>query len=205
MLQLQKVRNRIATDLHDDIGSTLTNINMLSEISRKNLEKPYEAEKFLQRITEEVTASSQALNDIIWNVNSRNDSMEEILLRMRRYAAELFDNSNTVCHLTMDEMIAGKKLNMEQRRDVYLIYKESMNNILKHAAANNVWIDMQWQSGRLYIKIKDDGKGFDPLVVTDRNGLRNIRSRIDKWKGSTSVITTPGNGCFIEIILPLAE
>ena len=205
LLQLQKVRNRIATDLHDDIGSTLTNINMLSEISRKNLEKPYEAEKFLQRITEEVTASSQALNDIIWNVNSRNDSMEEILLKMRRYAAELFDNSNTVCHLNMDEMIAGKKLNMEQRRDVYLIYKESMNNIRKHAAANNVWIDMQLQSGKLYIKIKDDGKGFDPFVVTDRNGLRNIRLRTDKWKGSTLVTTAPGNGSLIEIIIPLAE
>ena len=205
LLQLQKVRNRIATDLHDDIGSALTNINMLSEISRKNLEKPHEAEKFLQRITEEVTATSQALNDIIWNVNSRNDSMEEILLKMRRYAAELFDNSNTVCHLTMDEMIAGKKLNMEQRRDVYLIYKEAMNNILKHAMANNVWIDMQWQSGKLYMKIKDDGIGFDSLVVTDRNGLRNIRLRTDKWKGSTLVTTAPGNGSLIEIIIALAE
>ena len=205
LLQLQKVRNRIASDLHDDIGSTLTNINMLSEISLKNLKKPDEAEKFLQRITEEVTASSQALNDIIWNVNSRNDSMEEILLKMRRYAAELFDNSNTVCHLIMDKMIAGKKLNMEQRRDVYLIYKESMNNIFKHAMANNVWIDIQLQSGKLYIKIKDDGKGFDPFIVTDRNGLKNIRSRTDKWKGSTSVTTTPGTGLLIEIILPLAE
>jgi ligand-binding sensor domain-containing protein len=82
LLNLQKVRNRIATDLHDDIGATLTNINMLSEISRKNLEQPKEAEKFLYRITEEVTSTSQALNDIIWSVNSRNDSMEEILLRI---------------------------------------------------------------------------------------------------------------------------
>ena len=205
ILKLQKVRNRIATDLHDDIGSTLTNINMLAEISRKNLEKPYEAEKFLQRITEEVTTSSQALNDIIWSVNSRNDSMAEIFLRMRRYAAELFDNSNAVCHLAMDESIAGKKLNMEQRRDVYLIYKECMNNILKHAAATNIWIDIQWQSGKLYMKIKDDGKGFNLSGATDRNGLRNIRFRTDKWKGSTSVTTTPGSGCLIEIIIPLEE
>src|SRR5438876_11163484 len=135
LLNLQRVRNRIATDLHDDIGATLTNINMLSEISRKNLEQPQEAEKFLQRISEEVTSSSQALNDIIWSVNSRNDSMEEILLRMRRYAAELFDNSKTSFQLNLDETVTGKKINMEQRRDVYLIYKESMNNILKHASA----------------------------------------------------------------------
>ena len=193
-----------AEDRSEDIGATLTNINMLSEISRKNLEQPQEAEKFLQRISEEVTSSSQALNDIIWSVNSRNDSMEEILLRMRRYAAELFDNSKTSFQLNLDETVTGKKINMEQRRDVYLIYKESMNNILKHASANNVWIDVQWQNGKLNLKIKDDGKGFDSSVVSSRNGLRNIHSRTAKWKGSTLIKTSPGNGTLIEIILPVA-
>ena len=204
ILNLEKVRNRIATDLHDDIGSTLTNINMLSEISRKNLGQPVEAEKFLHRITDEVTASAQALNDIIWSVNSRNDSMEETLSRMRRYAAELFDKSTTTCHLNLDETIERKKLNMEQRRDVYLIYKESINNIHKHALANNVWIDVHLQNGKLHLKIKDDGKGFDSSVVTNRNGLRNIRSRTGKWKGNVDIKTAPGKGTLIEIMLPLA-
>ena len=94
---------------------------------------------------------------------------------------------------------------MEQRRDVYLIYKECMNNILKHAAATNIWIDIQWQSGKLYMKIKDDGKGFNLSGATDRNGLRNIRFRTDKWKGCTSVTTTPDSGCLIEIIIPLEK
>jgi hypothetical protein len=205
LLRLQKVRNRIASDLHDDIGSTLTNINMLSEISRKNLEQPREAEKFLNRITEEVTATSQALNDIIWSVNTRNDSMEETMSRMRRYAAELYDNSNTLCHLHLDETVAGKKLNMELRKDVYLIYKESMNNIVKHASAKNVWIDAQWRNGKLLLKIKDDGKGFDLSIVNNRNGLKNIRTRTEKWKGTAFFKTAPGNGTLIEIIIPLSE
>ena|SRR5688572_26396185 len=204
LLNLEKVRNRIATDLHDDIGSTLTNINMLSEISRKNLGQPLEAEKFLHRITDEVTASGQALNDIIWSVNTLNDSMEETLSRMRRYAAELFDNSQTTCHLNLDETIEGKKLNMEQRRDVYLIYKESMNNIYKHALADNVWIDVKLRTGKLHLKIKDDGKGFDYSLVTNRNGLKNIRTRTEKWKGNVNIKTSPGNGTHIEIIIPLA-
>ncbi|MDB5201339.1 MAG: hypothetical protein JWQ27_748 [Ferruginibacter sp.] len=203
LLKLQQVRNRIATDLHDDIGSTLTNINMLSEISRKNLGQPEEAAKFLQRISEEVTASSQALNDIIWNVNTRNDSMEETLFRMRRYAAELFDNSKTTCHLLIDDTIAGKKINMEQRRDLYLIYKESMNNILKHAFAKNVWVDIQWKGGAFLLKIKDDGKGFESSVLTNRNGLRNIYSRTAKWKGSTKLTTAQGKGTLMEIVLPV--
>ena len=203
LLNLQKVRNRIATDLHDDIGATLTNINMLSEISRKNLGQPQEAEKFLHRISEEVTSSSQALNDIIWSINSRNDSIEEILLRMRRYAAELFDNSKTNFHLDIDELVTRKKINMEQRRDVYLIFKESMNNIVKHASAHNVWIDVQLQNDMLCLKIKDDGKGFDSSVISSRNGLRNIHSRTEKWKGTALINTSPGKGTSIEIILPV--
>ncbi|MEJ7673778.1 MAG: histidine kinase [Chitinophagaceae bacterium] len=204
IIRLQKVRNRIASDLHDDIGSTLTNINMLSEISRKNLEQPKEAEKFLHRITEEVTATSQALNDIIWSVNSSNDSMQETMSRMRRYAAELFDNSNTTLHLNLDENVAVRKLNMEQRRDVYLIYKECMNNIVKHASPNNVWINTLWRNGKLHLNIKDDGKGFDKSVVTKGNGLKNIRSRTEKWKGSATFKTSAAKGTLIEIVIPFA-
>lgn len=203
MLKMQTVRNRIASNLHDDIGATLTNINLLSEISRKNLEHPLEAEKFLQRITEEVTASSQSLNDIIWSVDSRNDSMAEIMTRMRRYAGELFDNSNTVVHLELEETIAGKKLNMEQRRDLFLVYKESMNNIVKYALAKNVWIGMQMQKGNLLLKIKDDGKGFESSVITSGNGLRNMRSRAVKWKGSACIESVPGKGTLVEIIIPI--
>jgi ligand-binding sensor domain-containing protein/two-component sensor histidine kinase len=205
LLHLQNVRNRIASDLHDDIGATLTNINLLSEISRKNLQHPAEAEKFLQRISEEVTSSSQSLNDIIWNVNSRNDSMQEVMLRMRRYAAELFDNSSTLCHLSMDDSIGEKKMNMEQRRDVYLIYKEAMNNISKHAMAANVWVSMQGHRGKIYLKIKDDGKGFEPTANSNRNGLKNIRSRTEKWKGQITIETSPGKGTLIEMILPFPE
>ena len=126
-----------------------------------------------------------------------------MLSRMRRYAAELFDNSKTICHLDMDATVAGRTINMEQRRDVYLIYKESMNNILKHASANNVWIEVNWRNNKLHFKIRDDGKGFDSSAVTNRNGLRNIHLRTGKWKGTASVMSSPGNGTLIEIILPV--
>ncbi len=205
LLKLQKVRNRIASDLHDEIGSTLTNINILTEISRKNLRKPLEAEKFLNRIAEEVTITSEALNDIIWSVNTGNDSMEEMLARIRRYAADLFDNSNTLCHLELDETIGGKKMSMELRRDVYLICKECMNNMVKHAAASNVWIRVTFHRNKLHLSFKDDGKGFDATAVTSRNGLKNIRSRTKKWKGQVNIKTGGQNGTGIEISLPMKD
>ena len=204
LLRVQKVRNRIATDLHDDIGSTLTNISILSELGNKNLSQPEKAQPFLVRISEEVQASSQAMDDIIWSVNSHNDSLPETMARMRRFAAELFDNTNVNCHLQLDER-GHRKLSMEQRRDVYLIYKEALNNIHKHAAASNVWIEVFQNQNYLHMHIRDDGKGFDTSFVTHRNGLKNLRARVHKWKGEISVESSPPKGTAIELKLPLKD
>ncbi|HEU5163966.1 MAG TPA: ATP-binding protein, partial [Chitinophagaceae bacterium] len=152
-----------------------------------------------------VQASSQAMDDIIWSVNSRNDSLQDTMARMRRYAAELFDNSKVSCHLSLDEKAANKKLSMEQRRDVYLIYKEALNNIHKHANANNVWIHVAQNQNHLYMQIKDDGKGFDTNLITHRNGLKNLRSRAEKWKGKIHIHSAEYKGTYIEIKIPLRE
>jgi signal transduction histidine kinase/ligand-binding sensor domain-containing protein len=205
LLRLQNVRNSIATDLHDDIGSSLTNISILSELSNKNLSQPVKAQEFLQRISEEVQASSQAMDDIIWSVNSHNDSLQETMARMRRYAAELFDNSETSCHLNLDENTGNKKLSMEQRRDVYLIYKEGLNNIHKHANAKNIWIDVRQNQNYLFMQIKDDGKGFDPTVITHRNGLKNLSTRVEKWDGKIKIRSVENKGTNIEIKIPLKD
>ena len=127
------MRNSIADDLHDDIGSTLTNISILSELSKQHLDPKDNANKFLTRISEEVNTTSQALDDIIWSVNVRNDSVDEIMLRMRRYAGELFDAGRLKYELRFDDGLSGIKLSMDQRRDLYLIFKEAVNNIYKHA------------------------------------------------------------------------
>ena len=205
LMRLQTVRNSIATDLHDDIGSSLTNISILSELSSKNISEPEKAQPFLQRISEEVQTSSQAMDDIIWSVNSRNDSLQETIARMRRYAAELFDNSEIDCHLKLDENAGDKKLSMEQRRDVYLIYKEALNNIHKHANAENVWIDVTQNHNYLLMHIKDDGKGFNTDSITHRNGLKNLRSRVEKWNGKIKIGSGTGKGTAIDIKIPLKE
>jgi signal transduction histidine kinase len=203
LMKLHQVRNRIATDLHDDIGSTLTNINILSALSYKNLQEPLIAEKFLTRITEEVTASSQALDDIIWSVNSRNDSLDETLARMRRYAAELFESSNTAYHLVLDENIQNKKLSMEQRRDIFLLFKESLNNVYKHADASHVWIKVAVEKNQLIMQVRDNGKGFDTLATTHRNGWKNMQARVEKWKGILQVQSEKEKGTTVSIQLPV--
>ena len=203
LLRLQKVRNSIATDLHDDIGSTLTNISILSELSKKNIAQPQQAKIYLERINEEVNSSGQALDDIIWNVNTRNDTMDEMLIRMRRFAAELFEDTATSYYLELDPQAAGKRLSMEQRRDIYLVFKESINNIFKHAEAKNVWINLSMVDRCIKLTIRDDGKGFRPEDPTHRNGLNNIKKRVEKWKGKINISSAAQKGSAIEVVLPL--
>jgi two-component sensor histidine kinase len=197
VIRLQQVRNRIASDLHDDIGSTLTNINILSSLGRRNLHAPVQAREFLDRITEEVNSSSQALDDIIWSVNTSNDGLDETAARMRRYAAELFDAGNVHYEFELDRDLAQRKLSMEQRRDFYLVFKESLNNIFKHAEAKHVWINVHVEKNKLVLSVRDDGKGFDPMAETHRNGLKNLRARVARWNGTIQVRSAPGMGTII--------
>ena len=200
--RIQQVRNRIATDLHDDIGSTLSNISILTELSKRTRNDPEKSEAYLDRIREEIDASGQALDDIIWSVNTKNDTLQETAARMRRYAAEFFDARNIRYELKMDPLIAEKKIMMEQRRDLFLIFKESLNNIQKHAAASTVSISLFIEKNNLKLLISDDGKGFDTTKLTHRNGISNIKNRVSRWKGTISIQSGIGQGTTIDVILP---
>ncbi|MEJ7830125.1 MAG: two-component regulator propeller domain-containing protein, partial [Segetibacter sp.] len=203
LLQVQKVRNHIAADLHDDIGSSLTNISILSELTKQNLPQPEAAKAFVERIIEEVNSSSQALDDIIWSVKAKDNSLEDLLARMRRYAAELFDAGQVNYELGFDEELSHLKLQMEQRRDLYLIFKEAMNNICKHAAASYVTVYIKREDHKLLIEIKDDGKGFDTKGETHRNGLKNIEARTKKWKGNVFIESAQDKGTVVKVSLPI--
>lgn len=203
LLRWQKARDRIASDLHDDIGSTLTSISILSRLSSEHLDRPEQARTFLQRISQNVQASSQAMDDIIWSINSRNDTMGETIARMRRFAGDLFESSSVKVQLRFDEEHLGVKLEMEKRRDLYLIYKESLNNIAKHAAAKNVLVEMAYRQKVLYLLISDDGSGFDPEQPSNRNGLKNLKTRVDKWNGQLQISTAKGQGTTVAVWLPV--
>ena len=129
--------------------------------------------------------------------------MDEMLIRMRRFAAELFEDTATSYCLELDPQAAGKRLSMEQRRDIYLVFKESINNIFKHAEAKNVWINLSMVDRCIKLTIRDDGKGFRPEDPTHRNGLNNIKKRVEKWKGKINISSAAQKGSAIEVVLPL--
>ena len=205
LIRLQQVRNRIAADLHDEIGSNLTNISILSSLSKRNISRPQQATEFLERISEEVASSSQSLDDIIWSVNTNHDTLEETVARMRLYAAELFDGADISYELQLDPGFETRKLIMEQRRDIYMIYKEALNNILKHARAKKVQIKIDVLNHQLVFHIKDDGIGFDPSRASHRHGLEGIKARVKRWAGKVRVDTAANKGTALYITLPLVS
>lgn len=203
LLKLQTVRNNISADLHDDIGARLTNINLLSALGEQKIHEPLEASDYLKRIATEVQSSGEALDDIVWSINTRNDSMNEITARMRRYAAEIFDSTSIQYSMYVDAMLARLKLPMEKRRNLFLIYKEAINNVYKHASASEVKINITITNHILIMEISDNGKGFDLQQPTHRNGLKNMQYRMQKSGGSVIMNSSPGNGTTIQIKLPV--
>jgi signal transduction histidine kinase len=103
----------------------------------------------------------------------------------------------------MDEQFTNYKLRMDQRRDIYLIYKEALNNIYKHAGASNAWISVQVKNNNLQLIFKDNGKGFDSETPTHRNGLKNMRTRVARWNGSMNVQSARYEGTVLEAELPI--
>lgn len=195
-LKLMAIRNRIATDLHDEIGSNLSNIAIFSEVAQQ---KSDDKNDLLKKISSYTQNSMDAMNDIVWMVNTRNDRFENIINRMRQLAGEVLEVKGYAVSLTIDERINSFSMNMEERKNFYLIYKEAINNIAKYAGGTEVWITMEKSHDFLILSIKDNGVGFDPDTISSGNGLLNLRSRANALKGQLLILALPGKGT--EIIL----
>ena len=198
----EEERKRISLDLHDDIGARLTNINLLSALGQSKINKPQQVAEYLKRISSEIQTSAESLDDIVWNIDSKNDAMEEVTARMRRYAATVFDGTVIEYTIIANENSLPEKLSIGKRRDLFFVFKEALNNIQKHAMATEVNIQIEGKQGAVFMKIKDNGKGFDTTIPTHRNGLKNIQKRMEKWGGKYSVTSSANKGSIIEINLP---
>ncbi len=200
---LLSVRNNIAQDLHDEIGSTLTSIKILSEVSEKNLYKDRtKASSFLQKITEQSTAVQQGISDIVWSVKPENDTLEKMVIRMREYAAHTLESKNIQTVININEQVLNKTLDMGQRRDFFLIYKEAVNNISKYADATEVHVALERNSNKLRMVISDNGKGFDVSKQTSSSGLKNMRARAAALNGTLDIHSTQGKGSEIMLTIP---
>jgi ligand-binding sensor domain-containing protein/two-component sensor histidine kinase len=190
---------RIATDLHDDIGATLSSINMYSESLKTQVkEKLPHLEAVLKKMGENSRDMVTGMSDIVWAINPDNDSGEKLLQRMENYATDMCAAKNIQLHFYADDKSKIRTLPLEKRKNIYLIFKEAVNNAVKYSEAKNIWVTLKQDAG-FRLQVKDDGKGFNEEEVRKGNGLKNFAVRAAEIKASLEIQSTPGEGTVIHL------
>ena len=209
LLELERTRSTIATDLHDDIGTSLTNIALFSDLAQRDINAGSpEVIHRLEKISHTSRTLLDSMNDIVWSIKPENDALEQTILRMEDYAVEMLEENGIDLHVEIPEQLKRLKLSMVVRRNLFLIFKEAIGNVLKHANATHVdvMISTSERSKRqhnLQLVITDNGKGFDSSAHRRGNGLNNMELRAQLLNGSISVLSANGQGTKVEIRFPI--
>ena len=212
LLELERVRTRIAADLHDDIGSNLSQIAIWSDVAQRQaaygdvVERGRAADQAaqpLERIAVTARETAAAMSDIVWAINPRRDHLNDLISRMRRFAGEAFDSRDIVWLLDAPQM--NLSLNADTRRELFLIFKESVNNILRHAHCTRVETSITIEASWLRLRISDDGRGFDPHRRSEGQGLDSMRGRAQNIGGVLEVESAPGSGTTVQLEMPFNQ
>lgn len=204
LLELERIRTRIATDLHDDIGANLSLIAMASEVaqqrSRQDDQQMTEVLSLIAGTSRELVDS---MGDIVWAVNPDRDHLVDLVKRMRRFASDVFSARHIAFHFEAPLDDRDIRLGTETRREVLLIFKEAVNNIARHSECAQVDIEFKSQGGWLALKLKDNGKGFDTSRSFDGNGLVSMSRRAERLGGTLEVVSGNGEGTAVTLKTPL--
>ncbi|MBS1917151.1 MAG: hypothetical protein JST87_12810 [Bacteroidetes bacterium] len=182
----QEERNRISADMHDELGSGVTAIRLMSEIVKAKMKDQTLPE--IEKISYSANELLNKMNTIIWTMISSNDSVESLVAYIRAYAVEFFENTPVECSLHIAPSISSKELSGEKRRSIFLAVKEALNNVLKHSQAKLVMINIDTNNGLLTIQIVDDGVGIDlDNLRKFGNGMNNMKKRIESIDGEFNI------------------
>ena len=212
LLERQAIRNKIAQDLHDNVGSTLSSISIYSQVAKiyKSQEKQDDLQDTLEKISSTSSEMISEMNDIVWAINPRNDNMKVILQRMESYARPLLQAKKISFEFNYDPAILHVNMQMEQRKNFYLIFKEAVNNALKYSNCTHLEVNIKSGHGHITLIVKDNGIGFDEKEINTKiasslagNGLQNMKRRAFDMKGTIHFTTKPGEGTMILLKFPI--
>jgi ligand-binding sensor domain-containing protein/two-component sensor histidine kinase len=201
--KIQSMRNTISNNLHDDIGASLSNIHILTVLTQRNLPNQQSASSYITKAGDEIQRISESLSDIVWNISPKYDDLDNLFVRMKRYAADMLDGKNIEATLEFPEHPDKFTMSMDQRRDFYLIFKEAINNLVKYAEATEAGVHVAIAGKQISMVIIDNGKGFEQLRERGGNGLENMKERAAKWKSLLDIRSSAGAGTRIELTMHL--
>jgi signal transduction histidine kinase len=208
---LERERARIAQDIHDDIGTSLIRIAMFSQPKANALDHPQQTATVLSRIYSTAREMTGALDEIVWAIDPRHDTLESLIRYMGRFAQELLGAAEIRCRLDVPLETPAWPLTAEIRHNLFLAFKEALNNVVKHAGATEVRMSVEVRSHDFILILRDNGRGFDrdqpPSSESNRispgNGLRNIEGRISRIGGRCEISSTSGKGTVVSFVIPV--
>jgi ligand-binding sensor domain-containing protein/signal transduction histidine kinase len=209
LLALERVRTSIASDLHDDLGSSLSRIGLLGELARERVvSAPAETSEMLGRIAEEARNLTEATADIVWAVDPRQDDLGSLAVRLRRFAADLLAARGIRLHVDVPADADGVFLPPQVRRALHLALKEAIHNAAKHSGAREAWLSIAMRDGEIRARVRDNGIGIaagvaDAALAAGRRGLYGLRERARGVDGELEIVTAAGEGTSVELRVPV--
>jgi signal transduction histidine kinase len=201
---VERERGRIARDLHDDLGSGLTDIGTTSSLGQHPSVSLDEAREYFEEIGQRSNEMVMALDEIVWAVNPKNDDLSSLATYFSQFTEHFVRLTPLRCRFEIPEALPRLPLNAEHRHSLYLAFKEALQNTVKHAAASSLRVSIAVEGGTLSIIVEDDGRGFEPgLPMPGADGLRNMRERLEQLGGRCEVASAPGKGTRITFQVPI--
>jgi signal transduction histidine kinase len=198
----QNIRNEISTNLHDDLAASLSSLTMYSELSRqRTMQDNPEISSRFDAISQKSREILRLVREVVWDINPSNDQSEEWLERIIAFARDVFDSKQIDLQIDVDSAAYQVILPVLERREVYLIFKEAINNIARHSDATEVKFLTKIPDKNLTISILDNGKGFNEEAVQKGNGLENLQKRADKINAKLTIKSKENEGTEVKLIL----
>jgi two-component system, NarL family, sensor histidine kinase UhpB len=195
-----ELRNQIAADLHDEVGSSLSSIHMLSQMATKGTEGSNR--EILARMSSNAKETMERMGDIVWMIKPGETEAGSLRQRMERFAYEIGSSKNIALLMDLDDL-EKVKFTMEQRKNIYLIFKEAINNAVKYADTEKITVKAILQQKELIVRVQDFGKGFDSQLIKKGNGLDNMQHRARELQGTIQIKPETGLGTVIELTIPV--
>jgi two-component system sensor histidine kinase UhpB len=205
--EIEKMRNAIARDLHDDIGSTLSSINILSQLAIREADMATasngHASKHFTKIAEQSSRMMESMSDIVWSISPGNDSLDHVVMKMKEFAAEILEPKNITYKFSGDDSLKDTTLSPDRRKNLFLIFKEAVNNAAKYSGATDLEIRFVRQGNTLSLSVSDNGHGFEPETVKAGNGLKNMKERARALSARFDFATGLRKGTRVALELPI--
>jgi signal transduction histidine kinase len=203
---LERERERIAMDIHDDLGSQMTQLVLHGEVAQSELPADSATRLQLDRICEEARSVLSTMDEILWAVNPKRDTFRDFASYVCGYAQDYLKPTQIQCLFDLDPEMSAVVLDLPVRRTLLMAIKETLNNAVKHSKASELILRIGWQAERLVVVVSDNGQGFDKSNSKQgRNGFANMEQRMREVEGTCLVTSQPGKGCRVEFGVPLKQ